>query len=141
MAEMKVYQREHFQRKIRDLLEPEIEKEEMLLSSTIADMTESAEKNLAKKIGADVIITDLEEAEQELEKAEKLAEKEAEKLPIGKRISYLKAVKTNANDSVMEAHVGSDLKDLLGDILKPLGLSWQRPLPAIAPPSEDRPED
>ena len=189
MAEMKVYQREHFQRKIRDLLEPEIEKEEMLLSSTIADMTESAEKNLAKKIGADVIISSLEEAEQELEKArnkaktffrrisrkkvsykksldynfdsnerssnithkkfqeqirtwaEKLAEKEAEKLPIGKRISYLRAVKTNANDSVMEAHVGSDLKDLLGDILKPLGLSWQRPLPAIAPPSEDRPED
>ena len=73
--------------------------------------------------------------------AEKLAEREAEKLPIGKRISYLRAVKTNANDSVMEAHVGSDLKDLLGDILKPLGLSWQRPLPAIAPPSEDRPED
>ena len=192
MAEMKVYQRDHFRSKINDLLDPEIEKEEMLLSSTIADMTESAEKNLAKKIGADIIITDLEKAEQELEKArnkartffrrvsrqrvsyknsldynfagldrserssnitpnkckeqirtwaEKLAEKEAEKLPIGKRISYLRAVKTNANDSVMEAHVGSDLKDLLGDILKPLGLSWQRPLPAIAPPSEDRPED
>ena len=51
MAEMKVYQREHFERKIRDLLSPEIEKEEMLLSSTIADMTESAEKNLAKKSG------------------------------------------------------------------------------------------
>ena len=44
-----IYQRDHFKRKIRDLLEPEIEKEEMLLSSTIADMTESAEKNLAKK--------------------------------------------------------------------------------------------
>ena len=189
MAEMKLYQREHFQKKIRDLLNPEIEKEEMLLSSTIADMTESAEKNLAKKIGADVIISSLEQAEKELEKArnkartffrqvsrkrvsykkslsynfdrnersdsitpnkckeqirtwaEKLAEKEAEKLPIGKRISYLKAVQTNANDSVMEAHVGSDLKDLLSDILKPLGLSWQRPLPALAPPSEDRPED
>jgi len=28
MAEMKVYQREHFQKKIRDLLRPEIEKEE-----------------------------------------------------------------------------------------------------------------
>ena len=60
MAEMKVYQREHFERKIRDLLSPEIEKEEMLLSSTIADMTESAEKNLAKKIGADKIINELE---------------------------------------------------------------------------------
>jgi len=56
MAEMKVYQREHFQRKIRDLLRPEIEKEEMLMSSTIADMVESAEVGLAKKLGADIII-------------------------------------------------------------------------------------
>jgi putative N-acetylmannosamine-6-phosphate epimerase len=69
MAEMKVYQREHFRGKINELLNPEIEKEEMLLSSTIADMTESAEKNLSKKIGADVIISSLEQAEQELEKA------------------------------------------------------------------------
>ena len=189
MGEMKVYQREHFERKIRNLLSPEIEKEEMLLSSTIADMTESAEKNLAKKIGADKIINELELAELHLEKARnkamsffkqasrkrvsfkkslaydfeyrdssknitpkycrdqirtwaaKLAEKEAEKLPIGKRISYLKAVQTNATDTIMECHVGTELKDMLGDILKPLGLSWQRPLPAIAPPSKDIPED
>ena len=190
MGEMKVYQREHFERKIRNLLSPEIEKEEMLLSSTIADMTESAEKNLAKKIGADKIINELELAELNLEKARskatsffrqasrkrvsfkkslsydfeyrdnnsknitpkycrdqirtwaaKLAEKEAEKLPIGKRISYLKAVQTNATDTIMECHVGTELKDMLGDILKPLGLAWQRPLPAIAPPSKDIPED
>ena len=188
MAEMKVYQREHFERKVSDLLNPEIEKEEMLLSSTIADLTESAEKNLARKIGADIIIDDLEEAEATLNKArnkartffrqasrkrvsykkslnyqfkesdndditpqrcydqirtwaEKLAEKEAEKMPIGKRISYLKAVKTNAKDSIMEAHVGTELKDMLGGILAPLGLSWDRPLPALAPPSADRPED
>ena len=189
MAEMKVYQREHFERKIRDLLSPEIEKEEMLLSSTIADMTESAEKNLAKKIGADKIINELELAELQLEKARskatsffrqasrkrvsfkkslsynfeykdnskditpkycreqirtwahKLAEKEAEKLPIGRRISYLKAVQTNAQDTIMECHVGTELKNMLGDILKPLGLAWQRPLPAIAPPSKDIPED
>jgi len=188
MAEMKVYQREHFQRKIRDLLEPEIEKEEMLLSSTIADLTESAEKNLARKLGADVIIDNLEESKEKYLKAqnkartffrqasrkrvsykkslnynfergeneeispkdcynqirkwaEKLAEKEAEKMPIGKRISYLKAVKTNAKDTIMEAHVGTELKDMLGGILAPLGLSWNRPLPALAPPSADRPED
>ena len=185
---MKVYQREHFERKVSDLLNPEIEKEEMLLSSTIADLTESAEKNLARKLGADVIIDDLEEAETTLNKAqnkartffrqasrkrvsykkslnyhfergegekispedcydqirkwaEKLAEKEAEKLPIGKRISYLKAVKTNAKDTIMEAHVGTELKDMLGGILAPLGLAWNRPLPALAPPSADRPED
>ena len=187
MAEMKVYQREHFQRKIRDLLQPEIEKEEMLMSSTIADMVDSAEEGLAKKIGADIIIDDLEKARQNLDRienkartffkrtsnkrvswkktfsgynwsdsdritpekchkqirawAEKLAEKEAEKLPIGKRIAYLKAIQTKADDSVMEAHVSSDLRDMLGQILQPAGLSWDRELPAIAPPSVDRPDD
>ncbi len=187
MAEMKVYQREHFQSKIRDLLRPEIEKEEMLMSSTIADMVESAEHGLAKKIGADIIIDDLEKARKKLDRienkartffkrtsnkrvswknsfshynwsnndsitpekcqkqirawAEKLAEKEAEKLPIGKRIAYLKALQTKADDSVMEAHVSSDLRDMLGEILQPAGLSWDRELPAIAPPSADRPDD
>ena len=47
---MKVYQREHFERKVSDLLNPEIEKEEMLLSSTIADLTESAEKILQESL-------------------------------------------------------------------------------------------
>ena len=187
MAEMKVYQREHFQRKIRDLLRPEIEKEEMLMSSTIADMVDSAEEGLARKIGADIIIDDLEKARQNLERAEnkartffrrtsnkrvswknslssyewdssdritpekchkqirkwaeKLAEKEAEKLPIGKRIAYLKALQTKADDSVMEAHVSSDLRDMLGQILQPAGLSWDRELPALVPPSEERPDD
>ena len=73
--------------------------------------------------------------------AQKLAEKEAEKLPIGRRISYLKAVQTNATDTIMECHVGTELKDMLGDILKPLGLSWQRPLPQLAPPSANTIED
>ena len=187
MAEMKVYQREHFQRKIRELLRPEIEKEEMLMSSTIADMVDSAEEGLARKIGADIIIDDLEKARQNLERAEnkartffrrtsnkrvswknslssyewdssdritpekcekqirtwaeKLAEKEAEKLPIGKRIAYLKALQTKADDSVMEAHVSSDLRDMLGQILQPAGLSWDRELPALVPPSEERPDD
>ena len=49
MPEMKVYQREHFQKKISQLLQPEIQKEEMLISSTVADMVESAEKSLAKQ--------------------------------------------------------------------------------------------
>ena len=59
----------------------------MLLSSTIADMTESAEKNLAKKIGADIIITDLEKAEQELEKARNKAKTFFRRVS-RKRVSY-----------------------------------------------------
>ena len=49
MPEMKVYQREHFERKVNTLLDPQIEKEELLLSSTIAEMTEVAEKKTSQK--------------------------------------------------------------------------------------------
>ena len=41
----------------------------------------------------------------------------------------------------MEAHVSSDLREMLGQILQPAGLSWDRELPAIVPPSADRPDD
>jgi hypothetical protein len=34
----------------------------------------------------------------------------------------------------MEAHVSSDLTDVLSKILNSVGVSWDRPLPAIAPP-------
>ena len=188
MAELKVYQRDHFRSKIRDLLRPEIEKEEMLLSELISDMTDSAETKLAKQIGADEIIKQLEKAEQDIKKArnrartfftriarkrvsfkrnleygfdrgddekitpekcwnqirkwaEKLAEKEAEKLPQGKRIAYLKAVETRAEDTVMEAHVSTDLKDMLQDLFKPLQIGWARALPQLVPPSKNQPED
>ena len=185
MPEMKVYQREHFQRKISQLLQPEIQKEEMLISSTVADMVESAEKSLAKKIGADEVINNLKKAEEDLAKAKQkaqtffsriarkrvsynktlsykfkgeqgyhytdikpsyceeqirtwattLAEEEVKKRPEGKRLAYLKAVQTKAEDSIMEAHVSSDLTDVLSKILNNVGVSWDRPLPAIAPPS------
>ena len=188
MAELKVYQRDHYRGKIRDLLRPEIEKEEMLLSSIIADMTDSAEKTLAKKLGADEIIKALEQAEAEILKArnrartffmrlsrkrvsfkrnleygfergddekitpkkcwsqirkwaEKLAEKEAEKLPQGKRTAYLKAVETRADDTVMEAHVSNDITQGLTELFGTLEIGWNRALPQLAPPSKDQPED
>ena len=73
--------------------------------------------------------------------AEKLAEKEAEKLPQGKRIAYLKAVETRAEDTVMEAHVSTDLKDMLQDLFQPLQIGWARALPQLVPPSKNQPED
>ncbi len=181
---MKVYQREHFERKVNTLLDPEIEKEELLLSSTIAEMTEVAEKKLAKKIGADTIISNLAKTKEEFEKAqqkakiffransrksviykksldydfegrydnteitvkkcqdqirkwaEAFAREEAEKLDVGKKITYLKAIKTSAKDSIMEAHVGIDLKNSLDKLLQPLGIAWQRPIPALPKPTK-----
>jgi len=33
------------------------------------------------------------------------------------------------------------LKDMLQDLIKPLGLGWARALPQLVPPSKDQPED
>ena len=164
MPEMKVYQREHFQRKISQLLQPEIQKEEMLISSTVADMVESAEKSLAKKIGADEVINNLKKAEEDLAKAKQKAQTFFSRIA-RKRVSYNKtlsykfkgeqgyhysdikpsyceeqirtwatALAEEPRDSIMEAHVSSDLTDVLSKILNSVGVSWDRPLPAIAPP-------
>ena len=70
---MQLYQRDHFRDKLRRKLDPLIEQEELLLKSTISDMTESVEKNLAKKIGADKVINNLEKAEKDLEIARRKA--------------------------------------------------------------------
>ena len=61
---MQMYQRDHFRDKLNRKLDPLIEQEELLLKSTISEMTESVEKTLAKKIGAEKIIDNLEKAEK-----------------------------------------------------------------------------
>ena len=71
---MQLYQRDHFKDKLNRKLDPLIEQEELLLKSTISEMTESVEKTLAKKIGADEKIIDkLEKAEKDLEIARRKA--------------------------------------------------------------------
>tara|TARA_R100000773_G_scaffold14317_1_gene13086 strand:+ start:236 stop:796 length:561 start_codon:yes stop_codon:yes gene_type:complete len=70
---MQLYQRDHFRDKLRRKLDPLIEQEELLLKSTISDMTESVEKTLAKKIGAERIIDSLQKAERDLEIARRKA--------------------------------------------------------------------
>ena len=70
---MQLYQRDHFKSKLRRKLDPLIEQEELLLKSTISEMTESVEKTLAKKIGAEKIIDNLEKAEKDLEMARRKA--------------------------------------------------------------------
>ena len=70
---MQLYQRDHFKDKLNRKLDPLIEQEELLLKSTISEMTESVEKTLAKKIGAEKIIDKLEKAEKDLEIARRKA--------------------------------------------------------------------
>ena len=61
------YQLEHLKRRINNEIDPLIEQAELSVKSIVADLTESAELKLAKKIKADVVIKELEGAIAELE--------------------------------------------------------------------------
>ena len=61
------YQLEHLKKRINSEIDPLIEQAELSVKSIVADLTESAEFKLAKKIKADVVIKELEGAIAELE--------------------------------------------------------------------------
>ena len=61
------YQLEHSKKRINSEIDPLIEQAQLSVKSIIADLTESAELKLAKKIKADVVIIELEKAIQEVE--------------------------------------------------------------------------
>jgi len=61
------YQLEHLKKRINNEIDPLIEQARLSVKSIIADLTESAELKLAKKIKADVVIKELEGAIAELE--------------------------------------------------------------------------
>ena len=61
------YQLEHLKKRINSEIDPLIEQAELSVKSIVADLTESAELKLAKKIKADVVIKELEKAIQEVE--------------------------------------------------------------------------
>jgi hypothetical protein len=64
---MTKFQLEHLKQRVSNEINPLIEEAELLQKSIIADLTESAELKLAKKIKADVVIKELENAFQNLE--------------------------------------------------------------------------
>jgi len=61
------YQLEHLKKRINNEIDPLIEQAELSVKSIVADLTESAELKLAKKIKADVVIKELEDAIANLE--------------------------------------------------------------------------
>ena len=61
------YQLEHLKKRINNEIDPLIEQAQLSVKSIVADLTESAELKLAKKIKADVVIKELEGAIAELE--------------------------------------------------------------------------
>ena len=61
------YQLEHLKKRINSEIDPLIEQAQLSVKSIVADLTESAELKLAKKIKADVVIRELEEAIENLQ--------------------------------------------------------------------------
>ena len=71
--EFPLWKREHFDKKIDKKLEPEIEREQLKLKTTIAKILEKGTKQFSKKIGADKIIVRLGKAEEEMKSASRQA--------------------------------------------------------------------
>jgi len=61
------YQLEHLKKRINSEIDPLIDQARLSVKSIIADLTESAELKLAKKIKADVVIKELEKAIEQVE--------------------------------------------------------------------------
>lgn len=71
---MTKFQLEHLKNRVSNEIDPLIEEAHLLQKSIIAELTESAELKLAKKIKADVIIKELENAFQALEITQRKAQ-------------------------------------------------------------------
>ena len=68
----------------------------------------------------------------QLEKwAEKQAEQFAKTTPQGQRLAFLETLRDTCKDKVKEATVSDELKDTLDNLMKMVGVSWERKLPAL----------
>ena len=71
--ELKLYQRDHFDQKVDKKLEPEIEREELRIKTTVQTILNKGTKSFAKNIGATKVINALEDAEIKLREASRNA--------------------------------------------------------------------
>jgi len=79
MAKMTKYQLEHFRDKVKRSLDPLIEDQELLVKQYTTNATNKVSKELAIKIGAQKIIDALKFAEEDLKRAQTLAQSFFEK--------------------------------------------------------------
>ena len=71
--ELKLYQRDHFEQKVEKKLEPEIEREELRIKTTVQNILNKGTKSFAKNIGATKVINALQDAETKLREASRNA--------------------------------------------------------------------
>ena len=86
MPKMTKYQLEHFGDKVKRRLNPLIEEQELLVKQFTTEATDKASKKLAVKIGAQRIIDALQDAEENLTKAQASAQSFFEKKATSKNM-------------------------------------------------------
>ena len=86
MPKMTKYQLEHFRDKVKRNLNPLIEEQELLVKQFTTEATDKASKKLAIKIGAQRIIDALQDAEENLTKAQTSAQSFFEKKATNKQM-------------------------------------------------------
>ena len=110
MPKMTKYQLEHFRDKVKRNLNPLIEEQELLVKQYTTEATDKASKKLAIKIGAQRIIDALQDAEENLTKAQTSAQSFFEKK------ATTKEMKEDLNSSFnKDSHRYNDDKITLDD--------------------------
>jgi hypothetical protein len=147
---MTKYQLDHFKEKVRRNFNPLIEEQELLVKQYRAEATEKIVGKLAKKMGADKILTDFKKAEEQLQAvrdrartffkkkaqqdpnkkelnynwARNLVDKEIRRLPEGLKLRQLEDLKQKAIDTVMESGTPEELIRQLDATTKKIGIAW-----------------
>ena len=98
MPKMTKYQLEHFRDKVKRQLDPLIEEQELLVKQFTTEATDKASKKLAIKIGAQRIIDALQDAEENLTKAQTSAQSFFEKKAINKNMKEELSSKFDKNN-------------------------------------------
>ncbi len=98
MPKMTKYQLEHFGDKVKRRLNPLIEEQELLVKQFTTEATDKASKKLAIKIGAQRIIDALQDAEENLTKAQTSAQSFFEKKATTKEMKEDLTYKMSRND-------------------------------------------
>ena len=118
---MTKYQLEHFRDKVKRNLNPLIEEQELLVKQYTTEATDKASKKLAIKIGAQKIIDALQDAEENLTKAQTLAQSFFEKKATNKQMKEDLSYKLSRDDDDDKITV-SDCNDQIRTWAKTLAL-------------------
>jgi len=110
MPKMTKYQLEHFRDKVKRNLNPLIEEQELLVKQYTTEATDKASKKLAVKIGAQRIIDALQDAEENLTKAQTSAQSFFEKKATTKEMKEDLSYKLSRDDDDEKITV-SDCED------------------------------